>query len=371
MRKSIAFYHKNGFDSKSGGVQSVSLSLANEFRNRDYNVFLISEVQYDFDPERGINHVVLTNNRKWSLSLVKELIAENKIELVINQEGLSNRAKKDMLKVFTTNHCRLVSFIHNDPRAPIYDFTYKLFKNTNFLDVDLFRNIITFLYFLKHKSSYRDLVKYSSKTIVLAESYGLFISDKCDLPVHKFDVIPNPVKYNCSVNMEKQDIVLYVGRLNISQKRVDTLLRIWGSVELENSESTLRLIGGGDDSNVLKGQAKNMGLTRVEFLGLKSPEEDYAVSKVLCLTSAFEGFPLVLYEALKFVVVPIVFDTFSSAKDVIIDGYNGRIIKKGDELAFKQAILEVLANYKTYSKNIGEFQKDIPSMQMIYDRIQA
>jgi glycosyltransferase involved in cell wall biosynthesis len=371
MRKSVAFYYKNGFDSKSGGVQSVSLSLANEFRNRNYTVFLISEMEYDFDQELNINHVVLTNNRKKSLSLIKELIAENKIELIINQEGLSNRAKKDMLKVFTLYHCRLVSFIHNDPRAPIYDFTYKLFKNNNILDVSFFRSIVTFLYFVKHRRSYRDLVEYSSKTIVLAESYGSFISDKCNLPLHSFEVIPNPVKYNCIVDMEKKDIVLYVGRLNISQKRVDSLLRIWHNVELENVKATLRLIGGGDDSIVLKDLSRKLRLERTEFEGFKDPKEDYSRAKVLCLTSAFEGFPLVLYEALKFGVVPIVFDTFSSAKDIIIDGYNGRIIDKGDEVEFKNAILEVLRNYKKYFENIEEFQKNIPTVGMIYDRIQG
>ena len=45
------------------------------------------------------------------------------------------------------------------------------------------------------------------------------------------------------------------------------------------------------------------------------------------MTSAFEGFPLVLAEAQLFGTVPIAFNSFAALEDIVIDGDNGKVIE--------------------------------------------
>jgi glycosyltransferase involved in cell wall biosynthesis len=46
------------------------------------------------------------------------------------------------------------------------------------------------------------------------------------------------------------------------------------------------------------------------------------------LTSEFEGFPLVLAEAMSFGVIPVVYDSFSAVRDIIDQGNDGIIVPK-------------------------------------------
>lgn len=46
------------------------------------------------------------------------------------------------------------------------------------------------------------------------------------------------------------------------------------------------------------------------------------------LTSEYEGFGLVVAEAMSYGVVPVVYNSFESAKDLITDGYNGVLVEK-------------------------------------------
>ena len=52
------------------------------------------------------------------------------------------------------------------------------------------------------------------------------------------------------------------------------------------------------------------------------------------MTSAFEGFPMTLVEALQCGVVPVVMDSFLSLHDIISDGYNGFIVDNDNVEAF-------------------------------------
>jgi glycosyltransferase involved in cell wall biosynthesis len=58
---------------------------------------------------------------------------------------------------------------------------------------------------------------------------------------------------------------------------------------------------------------------------------------LLILTSEYEGFPLVLAEAMSFGVIPVVYGSYSAVYDIISDGVDGVILpynKKGYDTEF-------------------------------------
>src|SRR5690606_17964084 len=78
-------------------------------------------------------------------------------------------------------------------------------------------------------------------------------------------------------------------------------------------------------------------------------------------TSSFEGFPMVLVEAINFGVVPVAFQSFNSITDIITDKKNGILVKPFivDEYVNKLSnLMKSSKNLKTMASNaIDDSQK--------------
>lgn len=98
--------------------------------------------------------------------------------------------------------------------------------------------------------------------------------------------------------LTKQKEVLCLGRLTKSDKRVDRVLASWRKLHTSHPDWRLKIVGKGPDEARLRHLANKYGLTNIEFCGHSSkPEEHYATAAIVCMTSDFEGWPLVLIEA--------------------------------------------------------------------------
>lgn len=98
----------------------------------------------------------------------------------------------------------------------------------------------------------------------------------------------------------------------------------------------------GQDDAMLKQMAQDMGLKNVCFRGFVKPDEYYKSASLFCLTSRFEGFGLVVAESAAYGCVPLVFDSYEAASDLIADGENGRLIKPFDIDAYAEALFELM-----------------------------
>lgn len=155
-------------------------------------------------------------------------------------------------------------------------------------------------------------------------------------------VIPNfsimPVSA-LSTGDEKR--VLAVGRLEW-QKGFDRLIDAWAIASLQHLDWRLDIIGSGMLEKELKRRIADAGLTNVNiqpFTPNISPE--YARSSLFVLSSRFEGFSLVLLEAMRHGVPCVSFDCPFGPSDVLVDGVCGLLAKDGDigDLAAKMGLL--------------------------------
>lgn len=123
----------------------------------------------------------------------------------------------------------------------------------------------------------------------------------------------------------KENNVLYVGRLS-AEKRVDIILELWKNVS--RPDWYLYIVGDGPEMGYLK--SMGAGLGNVVFTGYaKDPSEYYARSKILLLTSEFEGFGMCLIEAQRFGVVPVAYNV-SAGVSSILEGGGGVAVEKND-----------------------------------------
>lgn len=163
--------------------------------------------------------------------------------------------------------------------------------------------------------------------------------------INKFLSIPNPIAISVSdEEVSKEKEIIYVGRIEYNQKRTDRVVDIWRELEPLYPDWKLTIVGDGDDRNDLQKRIDEYGLKRVTITGFVNPLKYYKRASILLLTSEYEGFGLVVVEAMSQGVVPVVYHSFESAKDLITDGYNGVLIEKPFSVSsFIRKVQELIA----------------------------
>lgn len=139
--------------------------------------------------------------------------------------------------------------------------------------------------------------------------------------------ISNPVTIDGIFSGKKEKMVLFVGRIS-QEKGVDKILEVWSGIchEEKYKEWQLVIIGDGEKREQLEKYAIDMKLINYSFEGFQKPDGYYDKAKIFCMASSFEGFGLVLVEAMSYGVVPMAFNSFPNCSDIIDDNKNGILI---------------------------------------------
>jgi glycosyltransferase involved in cell wall biosynthesis len=167
-------------------------------------------------------------------------------------------------------------------------------------------------------------------------------------------VIPNAIEAvdsNKYVNQVRDKNMIALGRL-VYQKGFDRLITIIEPVLKKNPDWKLTIYGSGPDKK------KIMALIdKLEVQGkvvLEEPIKDITQkllnSRFYLMTSRYEGFPMVLLEAMNCGLPVISYDINSGPRDIIVDSEDGYLIKEDDETLFRQRVEELISNTELCSK---------------------
>jgi len=158
--------------------------------------------------------------------------------------------------------------------------------------------------------------------------------------VDKKEIIYNSKKFNID---EKYDAV-FVGRL-VKLKNPKRLLNIFLSVVGKVPTAKLAIVGNGPMYDELKEYINNNNLNNNVFLlGFQTNPYVYIKnSKIMLLTSIYEGTPMCALEALC-LGKPIVSTPTDGMKDLIKQGFNGFLSNNDDELI--NNIIKLITNDK-------------------------
>lgn len=182
---------------------------------------------------------------------------------------------------------------------------------------------------------------------VLTNADRNVLAEKMDSAfMKKVYVLPNPLTYEPQRNVPKKEkIVLAAGRLEIWHcKGFDLLLKAWAQVESEFKDWKLKIAGGGDKSVLLK-MCDNLKISdRVEFLGFVNLKQMYEKAEVFVLSSRYEGFGMVLTEAMSQGCACIACDYKGRQREIITDVSQGIICPTDDEIAIANALRKLLSD---------------------------
>ena len=136
-------------------------------------------------------------------------------------------------------------------------------------------------------------------------------------------------------------LVLAVGRL-IEQKDHATLLRAFARVHSTHPDTHLAILGWGRLDAELHGLVRELGLEgSAHLLGRVEPRDWLARADVFAHTSRWEGFGLVLLEAML-AALPVVATRVSAVPEIVVDGETGLLVDAGDVKGVSSALTRLL-----------------------------
>ena len=179
-------------------------------------------------------------------------------------------------------------------------------------------------------------LKQLDRFVVLTEE------DKSAWPeLHNICVIPDPLSFiptQKSPLTEKR--VIAVGRY-VYQKGFDLLLQAWAKIEKQCPDWQLAIYGDGNRTPYEQ-QMKDLGIddTRCHLNGPTTDiQQEYINSSIFAFSSRFEGFGMVLVEAMACGLPVISFDCPCGPKDIIQDHVDGLLVANGNIDKLTEAII--------------------------------
>lgn len=191
------------------------------------------------------------------------------------------------------------------------------------------------------------------------------------LDVTKVVAIPPPTQVPVGHQSdEKQNRILFVARIENSQKNVFLLPEIWARVQNRLPEWELHIVGDGKDLESLKEMFRKKGLQRVILHGKCEPFEHYRAAKIFLMISTYEGFGVTLIEAQVYGVVPVAFRSYSAIDWILNHGRDAVLVPPFDVDRLADEVEQIARDEERWSamsaaarENARRFSEDVVGEQ--------
>lgn len=223
---------------------------------------------------------------------------------------------------------------------------------------------------LEHKK-HADCVSYADYHLAISSG----IKDQMiarGIEDNRIDVIFNPVARKTAIIPPPEPgqpaVFLYVGRMKFEgQKRVKDLL---DGLSRAEGEWHLHVIGDGSDYAKCQAYGRELGIDeRISWHGWQVAPWQVVQNEIqkvtaLLLTSAFEGFPMTLLEAMSYGIPCISSDCVSGPRDMIKPGINGELYPPAELGELVKILNETIAGRRHYNNylipaTIDNFYNDV------------
>lgn len=322
-----------------GGVEVVTTVLANRFTKDGHHVTIVSfeqphmELAGQLDESVKIEKLDYPVISKKNIERLHLLVEKNGIDLIINQWGLPFNTTMLCNKAIKGTKCKLISVLHGSPNtSKVIIKAQDKVKNAANPISRLFYKAAQYAKEEVIKASIRYNCGHNERYILLSNGFIRPLVDYARIKkTGNIIAIGNPVTIPVDLtgfNIEqKKKQLLYVGRMDYENKRVNRIVEAWQDVYEDYPDWELVLVGDGPHKSKLMGYVSDNKIERVRFEGfqVEPPIKYYKDASIFMLTSDLEGFGLVIIESMSYGVVPVVYGSYEAVYDIIRDGYSGFI----------------------------------------------
>ena len=344
-----------------GGIEKVTTLLANEFSKRGNNVYIVSvnAIEGSANIEELSEKVIIfnfPNTKDYSSDnnalFLNNIISEYKITSVIFQDCYTKLTYL-LGKISKVNRRKIKLLVseHNDPLCTLRPIVFHLrtIDNTYIKLKTIYRLIIAFNQLVKqHLYAYIKCDNY----VLLSERFNRNLKISTLGRSKKAIAIHNPLTIPIeNIESTKKNEVLFVGRF-VQEKGLFFLINIWRKI-FNKTNWELRLVGDGPLRKEIENYIKDNNINNIFLEGYKHDVTPYMNdAKIIVITSFFEGWGLVISEAMSRGCVPIGFDSYASIHDLITKD-TGILIKAFDIDAFSSSLLKLMSN-EEHMKQLSE-----------------
>lgn len=316
-----------------GGIETVTSVIANYLVNKGFNVYFYSiisdEVSIKLDYRIKVAHPNSTKIAEQTEDLLFYCISKN-IDYIVLHDDYDLSAEV-VIAVTNRLQCKLFVVEHSDPIGVIEGSKRVMKRKLNGNLCNLLWLIKNYNYDKRISRNYlsrkKKLFEACDKYIVLSKQFEKGI-EVCipNFDRQKLVAINNPLTIPIRQIRKKQNVAVFIARLE-AVKRVDYLLQILSQVAPKYSEWIFRIYGDGKERELVENFIGKRRFPNIEYCGSTA---DVSLvlqeAKILLMTSEYEGWGLVLTEAMANGVVPIAFASYLSIYDIIDDGVNGVLV---------------------------------------------
>lgn len=366
--KKILFLQIKG--NSLGGIWFVNKSLGEEFLRRGYDVQVLGirnnhpgyEIKETHFPISVINPNDLWEvvHRRDVLNSVGHNFFKTLKQYWIDKKGIENDLYKE--KDFILRY---------DPDVIISSHYHLLLGiPEEYLSKTIFVQHTSFDYLLEDKFGIKVLKKYHKKIFKMCWLCESTMKQAIRYGFTNSTYIYNPNKFETDkvADVVKNKKIIAITRIH-PQKRVDLMVSIVNDVFMNSKfrDWTFEIWGIGEFNEKSKNILKNS--KQIKFMGATDDPMEKLLSASLTLnTSSFEGFPLSIIEGYACGLPVVSFDYGEPAKEQIIDGYNGFVVKQDDIDEFKLKLIKLLSDkelLKEMSNNAKKCSKQFEVVKVV------
>lgn len=339
-----------------GGTDKVLVEKANWLVNHGYEVTIVTESQMgrslSFEIDNHVRHIDigLDFNKQYSQAPLKRLYTYT---------SLMREYKKRLKQV--------VHELHPDIVITAMGRSLSLLSNIGYTGVKVgeahtTKKHLRSLHLMEQKGMlFRALAIYMRWNMCrhVSKLDALVLLTQMDAEdwknITKTYVIPNPISfYPEKAAMLQNKQVIMVGRYN-DAKGYDYLIPAWKKVNQRHPDWILNVYGSGELHDEICKWVNERKLSHSVILHepIDNIQEKYLESSICVLSSRYEGFSLVILEAMSCGVPCVSYDSPYGPRNIICNGEDGLLIDYLNIQALADGICYLIENEK-FRKRLGE-----------------
>lgn len=316
--KNLAFLINNL--SHGAGTERATCVIANGLADFGYKVTILScreGMEYKFPISDKVSVVSLKGEEVKNRVLRKAMLLK-RLKEVIDREGIEILVAVDVILIY---YLLGVKAIHHTLKIIAWEHFNFYAKRS-----------------LARRLARRLSAKYADAIVVLGERDLKNYKDKLRR-INRIVRIYNPVTVSLDTKSKLEEkTVLAVGRLT-RQKGFDLLLEAWRYIEPEFGDWSLRIIGDGEEKENLYNIIQKYRLQKVEMIPYqKDIDQWYMRASIFALSSRYEGFVLVLIEAMAKGLPVVSFNCKEGPAELVEDKINGYLVDEEDIEGFAEKL---------------------------------
>lgn len=236
-------------------------------------------------------------------------------------------------------------------RSAVIEWIYLKYAYRNFKFIYIVHNGNIQKYLTKNDWIAKLMIKKAFKIVGVSKYISELINSKYNIT--KSINIPNSVdvpKAQSGEAERKGRYILFLGRFDNHHKNFDLMIESYGLSKLPDAAVQLHLVGDGKDKDIIQQKIDSHGLQE-DIKTFPFTKNVYPILKnalFLVLTSHYEGFPMVLIEALSVGTPVISVDCQSGPSEIIQHEQNGLLVENHNPKALADAFNRFLLDKQLY-----------------------